>query len=62
MVTNSIRGEMMEYIHIYLIGWAIWSLALVAEITFNDIFSSFVVGAVWPIHLPAMLLKKLFRS
>ena len=47
----------MEYIYIYLIGLFIYAIALIDEYYFEEILACFILGVIWPIHLPAMILK-----
>jgi len=49
----------MEYLYIYLIGGFIYSISLITEGEFIEIIACVILGVIWPIHLPAMILRKL---
>lgn len=53
---------MNEWLIGYLIGWAIWSIVLMDMKTWRDTVASIIVGAIWPVHMPAMILKRLIRQ
>lgn len=46
---------------LYWIGVAIYGTALVTKLDAIDIASSYIAGLLWPVILPAHLLKRLMR-
>lgn len=65
----------MIFLYIWLVGWIIWGLVLIGEGEYSsgpyrptttqewveEIIVSFFVSVIWFIHIPVLILKKLFR-
>ena len=49
----------MELFYIYLIGVPIYSMALITDYDLYELIACVILGVIWPIHLPAMILRKL---
>lgn len=47
---------------IYLWGLIVTFLALVEEIAWRDVLAAFLVSTIWPVQLPARLLRKLLKK
>lgn len=55
--------ETIDWFIVYGIGWAIWTVVMFEGKSpiWNDWLSSAVVGLIWPIHFPAMIIKRTLR-
>lgn len=52
---------MNELTMYYLIGWAVWSIVLMKNMTLTDTIASIIVGSIWFVHAPAMILKRILK-
>lgn len=51
--------ETIVYIYIYMS--TVWAVVHAEKVSVGDIVASVICGLLWPILLPADLLKKLFN-
>lgn len=53
--------ETTTYVGIYIFGWFATAIAMIDRPTLTDIAASFVVGAFWPVLIPAQFIRRLRR-